>query len=247
MSGDKTPNLDLEYLAPSQAQPEVLINDAWNKLDAFAGEQSGITVADADSPFTSVAHVKTLRVAGGSVTAESDGVALLTIEGGGPGTTSTPGLIIPGRRGDRGRAGRPGLPGGAGAAGAAGATGANGIGRPLGAYFVVPGGGTIILPVNAVETVVQNSCTIQEILVLTKGGVGSCTLKLWKANISAHYPPIVTDDITGGANVVISSGTTHQDSTLTGWSKTLLQDDVILVTLSATSGFSSIGIYIRVG
>ena len=33
MSGDATPNLNLIYLDAAQAQPEVKINDAWNKID----------------------------------------------------------------------------------------------------------------------------------------------------------------------------------------------------------------------
>jgi hypothetical protein len=37
MSDTQTPNLALEYLDSAQAQPEVKINDAWNKIDAYAG------------------------------------------------------------------------------------------------------------------------------------------------------------------------------------------------------------------
>lgn len=81
MSG-QTPNLALEYLAPSQEQPEVLINDAWNKIDAAVG---GVNVEDADSPHVSVSNAKTLKFSGASVTAESDDVALVTIDGGGGG------------------------------------------------------------------------------------------------------------------------------------------------------------------
>jgi hypothetical protein len=101
MSGDATPNLDLLYLDPSQAQPEVKINDAWNKIDAAVA--GGITIADADSPFTEVSGVKTLRIAGATVTAESDNSALLTIEGGGGGIITASGLGPRGRRGPPGR------------------------------------------------------------------------------------------------------------------------------------------------
>jgi hypothetical protein len=89
MSGDKTPNLELEYLAPSQAQPEVIINDAWNKIDAAAG----ITIEDAHSPHTIVTGVRVLRVAGASIEAESDGAALLTVEGSAASTAAPGGAI----------------------------------------------------------------------------------------------------------------------------------------------------------
>lgn len=80
--GGQTTNLNLVYLAQSQEQPEVLINDAWNKIDAAVG---GVNVEDADSPHVSVSNAKTLKFSGATVTAESDDVALVTIDGGGGG------------------------------------------------------------------------------------------------------------------------------------------------------------------
>ena len=243
MSGDATPNLDLVYLDASQAQPEVKINDAWNKIDAAVAGLEGVTVADADSPFTSVSNVKTIRIAGGSVAAESGNAVLVTIDGGNtPANQSVGGGR--GRDGDDGRRGRPG----AGIQGAQGAQGSPGFGRALGAYFTVPGGGALGLPVNAVEALVNGGpCSILEVLILTKGGPGSCTVKLWKANFASHYPPVVTDDITGGTNISISSGTTYQNGVLSGWTTSLAADDVILITLSATSSFTSVAVYLRVG
>ena len=65
MSGDATPNLDLVYLDASQAQPEVKINDAWNKIDGN-GRRTGCChgLPMRDSPFTSLSNVKTIRIAG---------------------------------------------------------------------------------------------------------------------------------------------------------------------------------------
>ena len=36
-----TPNLNLTYLASAQSQPEVPINDAWNKIDAAVAAAGG--------------------------------------------------------------------------------------------------------------------------------------------------------------------------------------------------------------
>ena len=39
-----TPNLNLTYLVPSQSQPEVPINDAWNKIDAAIHSEAGTSL-----------------------------------------------------------------------------------------------------------------------------------------------------------------------------------------------------------
>src|SRR4029077_20118329 len=76
MSGS-TPNLDLEYLDPSQAQPEVKINDAWDKIDAAVGS---VAVSDLSSP-PIVARAREIKFSGGvTVTHETGGVALVHID-----------------------------------------------------------------------------------------------------------------------------------------------------------------------
>lgn len=168
-----------------------------------------------------------------------DGFGGIIIPGGGGGSGGGGGRD--GEQGDRGRSirGRKGIQGPIGATGAQ---------QPVGAAWInlvntLP----INLPVNAVPRMISGSYLIKEVTILTEGGVGSCTVKIWKANFSAHYPPIVTDDITGGANVVLSSGTTYDDSTLSGWTTTLVQGDVLLFSLTQVSGFSYVQIQLRLG
>lgn len=79
MSDTGTPNLDLKYLDPSQAQPEVKVNDAWDKIDAAVGEGSGIAVSDLSSPPV-VARALELKFMGATVTHETGGVALIQID-----------------------------------------------------------------------------------------------------------------------------------------------------------------------
>ena len=83
--------------------------------------------------------------------------------------------------------------------------------------------------------------------MLTQLRTSSCTVEIWKANLAAHYPPVSGDDITGGTNVVISSGSTYQNSTLSGWNVNLDKDDVFLFTLSASSTFTNVTISLRLG
>lgn len=79
MSGTGTPNLDLQYLDPSQSQPEIKVNDAWNKIDAAVGEGSGIAVSDLSSP-PIVARAIELKFMGATVTHETGGVARIEID-----------------------------------------------------------------------------------------------------------------------------------------------------------------------
>jgi hypothetical protein len=339
MSDTSTPNLKLPYIDPNQAQPEVKINDAWDILDAFAGEtglggssleveqlgdspgkknvrkividgatvsaetddtvlitidsssdETGgggnpLTVQDSgESPGRTVTDVVTIRFDGATVIEESAGVALVTIpivegpEGptGATGATGAAGSVW------RNGSGAPsnslgvngdyyldtatgnvytkssgaysivanieGPTGATGATGAIGATGATGAQQPPGAAWItLISGVAIALPVNAVPRVISGTYNIKECDVVTEGGPGSCVINVWKLNIGTGYPPTSANDITGGNNVVLSSVSTHADSTLTGWTVGLVQGDVILFTLASTSSFTYIGISLRIG
>jgi len=92
MSG--TPNLDLQYLDPSQAQPEVKINDAWNKIDEAVGLGIGIAVSDVSTSPPIVRQARELKFMGATVTHETDDVAVIQIDassgGGGSGGGGSP-------------------------------------------------------------------------------------------------------------------------------------------------------------
>lgn len=84
MSGTATTNLDLQYLDASQSQPEVKVNDAWNKIDAAIGEGQGIEVSNATASPAIVARALELQFEGAGVTVEHEtgGKAIITIPGG---------------------------------------------------------------------------------------------------------------------------------------------------------------------
>ena len=56
---------------------------------------------------------------------------------------------------------------------------------------------------------------------------GSIVVDLWK-DTYANYPPAVGDSIVASAPPTISSGVKSEDTTLSGWSKTLAEGDGIL-------------------
>lgn len=97
---DVTLHYSFELLAPSQEQPEVPLNFNWNKLDAllWGGLGGAITVKEVgDSPDGDAFNVTELDFIGATVTQESNGRALITIqypsdspEGGGGGDVDSP-------------------------------------------------------------------------------------------------------------------------------------------------------------
>lgn len=181
--------------------------------------------------------------------------ALLSFEGE-PGEDGLPGVI--GRDGKAGANGAPGatgfgldgdqgedgLPGLAGPPGGTGATGASG-GQQFGAYWISLSGGSVTLPINAVERVMNAAGAIKEINVVTKGGPGNFVINIYKAAFGS-YPPTPSNDITGGHPPTLVGGITYQDSTLSGYTTTFSQDDVFLFTLASVANFTSVGIFLRI-
>lgn len=192
-----TPNLGLEYLDAAQAQPEVKINDAWDKLDAISLSVSNTD----DSPDVTVDHVRSLVFEGATLSALTGNAVHVQID--------DAGVVRE-------------------------AQWSNDV-------------GAITVPINDIIRFCGARRRIKEVTVLTEGGTGSCVIGVWKANLASHFPPTAADDITGGHNVTISSGTTLQDSTLTGWNTNLYLNDVLKFHLASSSTFTFIVINIRLG
>ena len=83
--------------------------------------------------------------------------------------------------------------------------------------------------------------TLQEVRIQTQGGTGSCTITLG----TSSFPIVTTTDITGGSPPVISSGTSYDNTTLTGWSTVFTLGAMIRATLTANTGFTSVKIFLR--
>ena len=239
--------LKLKYLDPSQSQPEVKINEAWDILDEaienglpintggasdnVSGGGSGggaISIEDLnDSPPQTFAAVELLRVEGPLVTLhqQTDLSVLMDIDFQPIADQAILGNIS-------GGALKPyavQLPE------AMQSAGWNSVGAPIAIAYAV-----------AQDLLIAYPGTLREVVILTQGGNGSCTVKLWKANLSAHFPPVAGDDITGGTNPQITAEQTYQDTTLAGWAKSFAKDDVIRCTLSASSIFTSVKIFLRI-
>lgn len=84
-------------------------------------------------------------------------------------------------------------------------------------------------------------CTLQNVRIQTQGGTGSCTVTL----STSAFPFVTGTDITSGVSPAISSGTSYDNSTLTGWTTAFTQGVMIRATLTANSGFTSVKIMLR--
>jgi len=108
----------------------------------------------------------------------------------------------------------------------------------------VASSGAITTPAPDVPIVIANTCTLQEVTILTQGGTGSCSLDIWKTTY-ASYPPTIANSICGGTTPQITSGTTYQNNTLTGWTTAFNQNDTVIFHLTSSANFSQIVVQIR--
>jgi hypothetical protein len=118
-----------------------------------------------------------------------------------------------------------------------------------GAMFVGPGSTEIAAAsTNNVPILIKQACNISKVTVLTRGGTGSCEIDIWKRGYS-NYPPTAAQSITNGNPVEIASGIKTQlttaDLETAGWTRTLSQDDTLMVSLTSSSTFTVIGVFIE--
>lgn len=96
-----------------------------------------------------------------------------------------------------------------------------------------------------IDIIIPYACTLKEVYITAQGGIGSCTVDVWKTPIGS-FPPSGANDITGGVPPAIaSSSTPYTNTTLTGWTVACAQNDVIRLTLAANTNFTVVEIQLR--
>lgn len=91
--------------------------------------------------------------------------------------------------------------------------------------FVIDGGGATITTGQKGHLTVPFACTLNQVTLLADQS-GSIVVDIWK-DTYANFPPIAADSITNAAKPTISAATKSQDSTLTGWTRTIAAGDVL--------------------
>ena len=97
--------------------------------------------------------------------------------------------------------------------------------------LIIDGGGSEISTGNVGDIEVPFDCEIQKVTLFAKE-TGSIQIDIYNGTY-ASYPP--SSSITASAIPSISSGIKYQDSTLTGWTKSLTEDTVLRFNVDSVS------------
>lgn len=102
----------------------------------------------------------------------------------------------------------------------------SGTGLPYTVPFIIDGGGAAIaVGVKGDIGPFDFAGTIERVTLLADQA-GSIVVDIWKDSY-ANFPPTVADTITAAAKPTLASATTSQDSTLTGWTTTINDGDIL--------------------
>ncbi len=153
---------------------------------------------------------------------------------GNTGLTGNTGAGTAGATGATGGTGNTGNTGATGATGATGTTGGTGSTGTAGLVFVIDGGGTTPAANQTADLSVPFDCTITSATLLADVS-GSAVVDVWVANFSTTTPPAVGNTITASDLPTLSSKTGSQDSTLTGWSKTITAGQSVRANLNSAT------------
>lgn len=102
--------------------------------------------------------------------------------------------------------------------------------------FTFDGGGAVLTTGAKGWAIAEYTGNISQ-ATITGDVTGNLTVDLWK-DTYANFPPTVADTITASAKPTISSGVKGQDSTLTGWTKTIVAGDIIRANIDSVSAIT---------
>lgn len=99
--------------------------------------------------------------------------------------------------------------------------------------FVIDGGGSAVATGAKAWVRAANSFTIGAVQI-TADQSGSCVVDLWK-DTYANFPPTDADSITASAPPTLTTAQKAEDTTLTGWTKTVTAGDYIRANVDSCS------------
>jgi hypothetical protein len=172
---------------------------------------------------------------------------------GGAGPTGPQGASGPaGAQGPTGSQGSTGPSGGptgpTGVTGPTGNTGSTGPAQVAGFQFVIDGGGSAIGTGVKGFLMVDFACVIQQVTMLADQSTTS-TVDIEVCAFSAFAPPThpgTGDSITASDVPTITAAESMQDSTLSGWTKTLAANSVIGFNVTANNNATRITVDLKV-
>lgn len=110
--------------------------------------------------------------------------------------------------------------------------------------FVIDGGGSAITTGQKGHLEIPFACTITQVTMLADKS-GSIVVDIWK-DTYANFPPTDADSITASAPPTISAAQKSQDSTLTGWTKSISSGDILAFNVDSCTTITRVTISLKV-
>ena len=110
--------------------------------------------------------------------------------------------------------------------------------------FIIDGGGSAITTGEKGHLRIPFACEIQRVTLLADQS-GSITIDIWK-DTYANFPPTDADSICGGNEPAISSAQKYEDTTLSGWTKTINAGDILTFNVDSCSTITRVTIALKV-
>jgi hypothetical protein len=110
--------------------------------------------------------------------------------------------------------------------------------------FIIDGGGSAITTGQKGHLEIPFKCKIQGVTLLADQS-GSIVIDIWKDTYS-NFPPTVGDSICGSAKPTLSSAQKYQDSTLTGWTKTINAGDILAFNVDSVATITRVTLSLKV-
>lgn len=108
---------------------------------------------------------------------------------------------------------------------------------------VLDGGGLEIADNTIVYVEIPWACTITAGRLFADVS-GSAAVSVWKGTY-ANYPPVVGDKISASAPLTITTTTKSQDTTLTGWTKSVSAGDVLAFNVDSCTTITKLTVALR--
>ena len=110
--------------------------------------------------------------------------------------------------------------------------------------FIIDGGGSAITTGQKGHLEIPFKCEIQRATLLADQS-GSIVIDIWK-DTYANFPPTDADSITSATPPTISAAQKAQDSTLTSWTKTINEGDILAFNVDSAATITRVVIVLKV-
>ena len=104
--------------------------------------------------------------------------------------------------------------------------------------FIIDGGGSVISTGEKGHIEIPVAGTITSARLLADQS-GSIVIDVWK-DTYANFPPVNGDSITASAPPTITTDTDSEDTTLTGWTKTVAVGDILAYNVDSVTSITRV-------